>query len=179
VVADTATFIVERPQVSGAASHFSRGGGPPGAVENEDYAAALLRFSNGARGTLEASRTAVGEQCSYGIEVHGDRGALGWDFRRMGELRLCLDQDFQDASYVTRYVAPAAGELGRFQPGSGIAMSYDDLKVIEAERLVRSIASGQPAGATIEDALVAAELVEAMGTSAASGTWVSCSPAHL
>jgi predicted dehydrogenase len=91
-------------------------------------------------GTLEASRTAVGEQCTYRIEVHGDRGALGWDFQRMGELRLCLDQDFQDASYVTRYVAPGAGELGRFQPGSGIAVGYDDVKVIEAKRLVRSIA---------------------------------------
>jgi predicted dehydrogenase len=174
LVADTATFIPERPQASGAASHFSRGGGPRGTVENEDYAAALLRFADGARGTLEACRTAVGEQCTYGIEVHGDRGALSWDFRRMGELRLCLDQDFQDASYVTRYVAPGAGELGRFQPGSGIAMGYDDLKVIEAERLVRSITTGTPVGATVEDALVAAELVEAMSTSAASGTWVRC-----
>jgi predicted dehydrogenase len=175
LVADTATFIPQRPQVSGAASHFSRGsGGPLGPVENEDYAAALLRFANGARGSLESSRTAVGEQCTYGIEVHGDRGALAWDFRRMGELRLCLDQDFQDASYTTRYVAPGAGELGHFQPGSGIAMGYDDLKVIEAERLVRSIASGEPVGATIEDALVAAELVDAMAASAASGSWVTC-----
>ena len=126
----------------------------------------------GARGTLESSRTAVGEQCSYGIEVRGDRGALAWDFRRMGELRLCLDQDYQDASYRTHLVTPGDGELGRFQPGSGIAMSYDDLKVVEAERLVRSIATGQPVGATIEDALVAAELVEAMVSSAASGRWV-------
>jgi hypothetical protein len=29
----------------------------------------------------------VGEQCTYGIEVHGSRGALSWDFRRMGELQ--------------------------------------------------------------------------------------------
>jgi predicted dehydrogenase len=174
LVADTATFVPERPQVSGAASHFSRGGGPRGPVENEDYAAALLRFAGGARGTLEACRTAVGEQCTYSIEVHGDRGALAWDFRRMGELRTCLDQDFQDASYVTRYVAPGDGELGRFQPGSGIPMGYDDLKVVEAERLVRSIASGKALGATLEDAVVAAELVDAMVTSAASGSWVSC-----
>ena len=85
----------------------------------------------------------MGEQCTYGIEVHGRRGALAWDFRRMGELRLCLDQDYQNASYVTRYVAPGDGELINFQPGSGIAMGYDDLKVIEAHRLVQSIATGQ------------------------------------
>jgi predicted dehydrogenase len=173
LVADTATFIEQRPVVSGAASHFSRGsGGALGPVDNEDYAGALLRFVGGARGTLESSRAAVGEQCTYGIEVHGDRGALAWDFRRMGELRLCLDQDYQNASYVTQYVAPGAGELGRFQPGGGIAMGYDDLKVIEAERLVRSIATGTPVGATIEDALVAARLVDAMAESAGSGAWV-------
>jgi predicted dehydrogenase len=173
LVADTATFIQQRPAVSGAASHFSRGtGGPLGPVENEDYAGALLRFAGGARGTLESSRAAVGEQCTYGIEVHGDRGALAWDFRRMGELRVCLDQDYQNASYLTRYVAPGAGELSRFQPGSGIAMGFDDLKVIEAERLVRSIATGEAVGATIEDALAAARLVDAMAESVASGTWV-------
>ena len=174
LVADTATFIPRRPQVEGAASHFSRGsGGPLGPVENEDYAAALLRFAGGARGTLESSRAAVGEQCTYGIEIHGDRGALAWDFRRMGELRLCLDQDYQNAAYTTVYVAPGAGELAHFQPGAGITMSYDDLKVVEAERLVRSIATGQPVGATVEDALVAAEIVDAMAASAASGTWVT------
>jgi predicted dehydrogenase len=174
LVADTATVIPERPRSEPGASHFARGtGGPLGAVENEDYAAALLRFADGARGTLTSSRAAVGEQCTYGIEVHGDRGALSWDFRRMGELRLCVDQDYQDASYATHHVTPADGELGHFQPGSGIALGYDDLKVVEAERLVRSIAGGTPVGATIEDAVVAAELVDAMAESAASGRWVT------
>ncbi len=184
MVCDAAIFIPERPQASGAASHFSRGaGGPLGPVENEDYVSALLRFdrssgtgsSTGVRGMLESSRVAVGEQCTYGIEVHGRRGALAWDFRRMGELRLCLDQDYQNASYVTRYVAPGDGELINFQPGSGIAMGYDDLKVIEAHRLVQSIATGQSVGATIHDALKAAKIIDAMAESAASRTWI---PVH-
>jgi predicted dehydrogenase len=61
---------------------------------------AVLRFRGGALGILESSRASVGEQCTYGIEVHGARGALSWDFRRMGELQLCLDQDYQNASSV-------------------------------------------------------------------------------
>ncbi|SDU91282.1 Predicted dehydrogenase [Microlunatus sagamiharensis] len=173
LVCDTATFIPERPALSGAAfAHTARGGGPLAPVENEDYAGALLAFAGGARGTLESSRVAVGEQCTYGIEVHGDRGALAWDFRRMGELRVCLDQDYTDAAWATRFVAPGDGELGAFQPGSGIAMSYDDLKVVEAHRLVRSIAEGVPQGATITDALQAARLVDAMATSARDRRWV-------
>ncbi|GAA3556993.1 Gfo/Idh/MocA family oxidoreductase [Microlunatus spumicola] len=173
LVCDTATFITERPALSGAAfAHTARGTGALAPVENEDYAGSLLRFANGARGTLESSRVAVGEQCTYGIEVHGDTGSLAWDFRRMGELQVCLDQEVTDAAYATHYVTSGDGELGAFQPGSGIAMSYDDLKVVEAHRLVRSIASGTPVGATITDALAAARLVDAMAESARERRWV-------
>ena len=52
-------------------------------------------------------------------------------------------------------------------------MSFDDLKVIELHRLVTSIAGGSPAGATIEDAVLAAELVEALARSAETGTWIT------
>ena len=141
-------------------------------MENEDYVAALLRFAGGARGVLESSRVAVGEQCRYGIEVHGERGALAWDFRRMGELQLALDQDYVDAGYTTSLVRPGDGELGAFQPGAGVAMGYDDLKVVELRRLVAAITTGRPVGATLDDAVRAAELVEAMVTSAETGAWV-------
>jgi predicted dehydrogenase len=174
LVVDTATFIPERAAAVGASSHFARGGeGPRLPVENEDYVSALLRFADGSRGILESSRVAVGDQNAYTLDVHGTAGALSWDFRRMGELRVCLDQDFQDASYTTLHVTPAQGELGAFQPGGGIAMSFDDLKVIEAHRLVRSIAEGGPVGATIADAVAAARTVEAMLASAAERRWVA------
>jgi predicted dehydrogenase len=173
LVVDTATYIAGRPEAVAGAMHYERGSGALLEVENEDYVNALLRFADGSRGVLESSRVAVGEQCSYGIDVHGTTGALSWDFRRMGELQVCLDQDYQNGSYSTVFVTPADGELGAFQPGAGIAMGYDDLKVIEARRLVESIASGKPVGATIHDAVVAAETVDAMLRSAADRTWVT------
>ena len=177
LVCDDAIFIAQRPQASMAASHFSRGtGGTLEEVENEDYISALLRFEGGTRGILESSRASVGEQCTYGIEVHGDRGALSWDFRRMGELQLCLDQGYQNASFSTRYVTPGDGEFAQFQPASGIAMGYDDLKVVEAYHLVQSIAAGEPHGATVQDALKAAEIIEAMAESARTRRWLTVSP---
>ena len=173
LVSDTAIFIAERRRVSGAASHFARAEGDELApVENEDYAGALLGFANGAKGTLVASRVAVGEQCAYEIAVHGERGALAWDFRRLGELRLCLDQDFQDAAWQTQLVGPGVGEFGAFQPGAGNAMGFDDLKVIEAARFLRSVADGRPLGATIDDAVAAADVIAAMQTSARDRRWV-------
>jgi predicted dehydrogenase len=175
VVADQATFITERPEpAAGAASHYATAtGGRTGRVGNEDHVSALLRFTGGARGVLEASRVAVGEQCTYGIEIHGDRGALAWDFRRMGELRLAADDVYTDASWRTVFVAPGAGDLAAFQPGAGLAMGYDDLKVVEAERLVRSIAEERPIGATVEDALVTAQATDAIVRSATERRWVA------
>src|SRR5215210_4687006 len=95
LVGDRATFLDARPLVGAAVDRSTRvSGGPRGAVENEDYVSVLFRFATGARGVLESSRVAVAEQCTYSVEVHGERGALAWDFRRMGELRVALDQDF-------------------------------------------------------------------------------------
>ncbi|MFC4065944.1 Gfo/Idh/MocA family protein [Actinoplanes subglobosus] len=171
LVADTVTVIPERPTVTGAASHFSRAGGPPGPVENEDHLHALLRFAGGARGVLEASRVAVGEQNTYGFEVHGTTGALAWDFRRMGELSVSTGADYQSQSYRTVFVGPEHGDFGAFQPGAGIAMSYDDTKVVEAAGFLRSIADGVPYGPTLDDAVAAATALDAMLTSVRTGRW--------
>jgi predicted dehydrogenase len=174
VVADSAIFIGDRPRPTGPASHFATAeGGEPGAVENEDYLSCLLRFASGARAILEAGRTAVGQQNNYGFEISGSRGVIGWDFRRMGELRLAQGPDYQDEPTAVHHVGPGSGDFARFQPGAGIAMSYDDLKVIEAARFVQSISSAAPHGASVEDAVHSAAVLHALAESVSRGSWVA------
>jgi predicted dehydrogenase len=174
LIAEASTFIPRRPRAVGASSHFSRGAdGPLLQVENEDHVAAMLRFASGAKGVLEASRASVGEQNSYGFEVHGSTGALAWDFRRMGELQVCLDQDHQGASWTTHRVGPRDGEAGAFQPDTAIPLSFDDLKVIEAKRLLTSIVTGTPDGASIADMVLAARLVDTTLRSDAEQRWIT------
>ncbi|MGX6605997.1 Gfo/Idh/MocA family protein [Micromonosporaceae bacterium Da 78-11] len=178
LVADMAIFIPQRPRPTGATAGHERGGGELGPVENEDYFSALLRMTTGARVVLEASRVAVAEQNSYGFEIHGTAGALFWDFRRLGELGVGTGSSgpqFQDEPVRTLFVGPDDGEYGAFQPGAGIAMGYDDLKVIEAYRFLRSIADGVPRGATLADAIAAAEALDAMSRSAGTGGWITLS----
>jgi predicted dehydrogenase len=172
VVADTAVFVRDRPRPAvPTAGHARAQGGNRGPVENDDFVAALLRLDSGARVVLEASRVAVGEQNSYGFEVHGTAGALFWDFRRMGELQVSRGELFQDQPVSILYVGPGAGEYSAFQPGAGIAMSYDDLKVIEAYDFLRSIAGGPAHGADVHDAVRCALVLDAMTTSRATGSW--------
>ncbi|MCX4885392.1 Gfo/Idh/MocA family protein [Streptomyces sp. NBC_00847] len=174
LTADTAVFIPERARPTGAtAGHTRAAGGELGPVENEDYVNCLLRFASGARGVLEACRVSVGEQNNYGFEVHGTEGAVFWDFRRMNELGVSRGTTYQDQPVSTVYVGPGDGEFGAFQPGAANGMGYDDLKVIEAHRFLRSIAEGRPQGATLPDAVHSAAVLEAMVRSAESGAWVS------
>lgn len=173
LAADTAVFVPERARPTGAtAGHTLAAGGERGPVENEDYVSCLLRFASGARGVLEACRVSVGEQNNYGFEVHGTDGAVSWDFRRMNELRVSRGGLYQDQPVSTVYVGPADGEFAAFQPGAANAMGYDDLKVIEAYRFLRSIAEGKPYGATLADAVRAAGVLDAMAVSAESRGWV-------
>ncbi|MDX2931324.1 Gfo/Idh/MocA family protein [Streptomyces ipomoeae] len=174
LTADTAIFVSERARPTGAtAGHTRATGGELGRVENEDYVNCLLRFASGARGVLEASRVSVGEQNNYGFEVHGTKGAVFWDFRRMGELGVSKGDAYQDQSVNTLFVGPGHGEYAAFQPGSANAMGYDDLKVIEAYRFLRSIAEGTPYGTTLDDAVHSATALDAMSRSAESGAWVN------
>ncbi|MFE6282216.1 Gfo/Idh/MocA family protein [Streptomyces sp. NPDC057877] len=174
LTADTAVFVPERARPTGATAGHSRvSGGELGPVENEDYVSCLLRFASGARGVLEACRVSVGEQNNYGFEVHGTKGAVFWDFRRMNELGVSRGTAYQDQPVSTVYVGPGHGEFGAFQPGAANAMGYDDLKVIEAHRFLRSIAEGVPHGATLTDAVRSAAVLDAMARSVASGAWVS------
>ncbi|MFE3214288.1 Gfo/Idh/MocA family protein [Streptomyces antimycoticus] len=174
LTADTAVFVPERARPTGAtAGHARATGGELGPVENEDYVSCLLRFASGARGVLEACRVSVGEQNTYGFEIHGTKGAVFWDFRRMGELGVSHGTAYQDQPVSTVYIGPGHGEYAAFQPGAANSMGYDDLKVIEAYQFVRSIAEGTAYGATLDDAVHSATVLDAMARSAERGTWVS------
>src|SRR5690606_36690142 len=132
LAADTAVFMPERARPVGAtAGHSRAAGGDLGPVENEDYVNCLLRFASGARGVLEACRVSVGEQNNYGFEVHGTKGAVYWDFRRMNELGVSRATSYLDQTVSTVYVVLGDCAFGALQPGSANAMASDDLKVIE------------------------------------------------
>ncbi|MWV48587.1 gfo/Idh/MocA family oxidoreductase [Rathayibacter sp. VKM Ac-2803] len=170
VSALTETFVRERPLPgSAAAGHFSKGDddAAKGAVENEDYAALLGRFESGAVAVLEASRVAVGPRAEYALEVYGTKGSLRWDFQRLNELQLADDP----SGYRTVMAEPGFGDFGRFQPGAGTSMGFDDLKTIEASLFLGSVLAGRQLAPSAADAWSAAEIVEAAVRSDAARAW--------
>ena len=173
VSAQKATFIQERPVVPEGVGtgHFTVEGGEMGSVENEDYVSAILRFENGARGTIENSRTVVGPHVRHSFEVNGTQGALCWNFQRMNELELYRPGASGEKGYRTVYASPGMGDFDRFQPGAGIGMGYDDLKVTEAHKFLTSIAEGRQREPGTDEIVSAMQVVDAMDGSAESGGW--------
>ncbi|MGA0566858.1 Gfo/Idh/MocA family protein [Rathayibacter sp. KR2-224] len=167
------TFIAQRPTVTGTAiGHTATATGAPAAVENEDYAAVLARFENGALGVFESSRVAVGPRAEYVIDVYGTEGSLRWDFQRMNELQVAARGD-RDYGYTTLYAQPGDGDFARFQPGGGTGMGFDDLKTVEAAAFLRSIAEGVQHGPSVAEGRTAAAVVDAAERSGHTRQWMA------
>ena len=180
VSALTETVYAERPIAQmGSGTHFDIiEDGEMGPVENEDYAAMLVRLSNkaiadGAIGTLEASRVTVGKRASYNLEIYGTEGSLSWDFERMNELHLALDRTGAHVGYQRIMAGPQFGDFSHFQPGAGTSMGYDDLKVIEAKKFLQAFVGTARDNSNINDAYAAALVCDAAEQSVATKAWVS------
>jgi predicted dehydrogenase len=172
----TATMIAQRPQLPvGEGTHFSRvETGELVDVENEDWAGALVELGDGTVGSLEASRVIVGPRVQMRFEVHGTRGALSWELERMNELeRFQLSDNGADEGYTTVLVGPQHGDFAAFQPGAGVPMGYDDLRVTEARAFLEAVRDGEQREPGVADMLACARVLEAIERSSASGAWVA------
>jgi predicted dehydrogenase len=171
--ATAAILIPRRPKVApGTGTHFSvvEEEAELGDVENEDWCAALVELESGLRGTIELSRVTVGAEARYLFEVNGTGGAVSWNFERMNELEL-----YRDGGYARVLMGPSHPDFARFQPGQGIAMGYDDLKVIEAARFLQSIADGEQREPGVREIAATARALDAIARSCESGRWEAVS----
>jgi predicted dehydrogenase len=168
----TATLIPRRPRQTAEGTHFSRvASGDLVDVENEDWAAAQVEFDDGRLGSLEASRVAVGPRTGLELQVLGSEGALAWSLPRMNELRRFQLSDDGDEGYATIQAGPAHPGYAAFQPGAGVPMGYDDLRVLEARNFLGSVADGEQREPGVEEMLATARVLAAIERSEVSRAW--------
>ena len=79
------TFIKTRPLVDDPKKR--------GKVTVDDASAAVVRFANGALGTIEGTRMAAGRKNYNRFEINGSKGSIAFDLERMNELEVYLSSD--------------------------------------------------------------------------------------
>ena len=95
------TFVPERNVITGDSGGEISGGGAKTAAKKarstvDDAVLFTAQFKSGAVATFEATRLATGYKNVNKIEVHGDKGAIRFNFERMTEL------DFYDNTLPAR-----------------------------------------------------------------------------
>ena len=168
-------FVRERPLPRpDAGTHYDRGGptDPTGEVTNEDYVGAIVEFESGARGILEADRTMMGPQSDMGFDLHASRGAARWSLEDLNRMDLYLPEESPADGYVRVLAGDAFPHHGRFVPGTGNPIGWEDLKVIEALEFLKSMRDGRPHAPGFGDALAVADVQAAMVRSWETGGWV-------
>jgi predicted dehydrogenase len=175
VIGNKETFIRQRPLAQpGTGTHFSVGSpdDPMGDVTNEDYVGMLVSFENGVQGIIEMCRVINGPKAEYTFELNGTAGAVKWNFEKMNELELQRRNENEAEDGFTNILGgPAHPYHGRFNPGPGIGIGYEDLKVIEAYEWLKSVVDGQPGHPDFEDALAVASVQAAVERSWDSERW--------
>jgi predicted dehydrogenase len=138
-------------------------------VETEDAAHVLLRFANGACGTVAISQVAAGRLNALSLEVHGTAAAAAWMSERAEELWIGRrDEPAEVRSRAPR--AAVAGAPPHLPPGhpEGFADTF-----VRLHAAVYGAALGDETEyPTFADGRRAAALTDAIGRSAAEGRWV-------
>ena len=140
------------------------------AVENEDWAAMLVRFENGAVGSIESSRIAHGRKMDIGFELICERGSIAFDGERTNELSLYrADESAAVQGARTIRINGAHPDYAAFIPAPAHGLGFNDLKTIEIHAFLQAISEGRNLSPDLDEACRIARICEAALAASASG----------
>jgi predicted dehydrogenase len=160
VSATTRTFIKDR---DGAA------------VDVDDAVESLVDFSDGAVGTIEASRFCPGRKNALTFEINGSKGSLAFDVERLNELQVHFTGSSPGKlaqGFRTVLVSEADHPFWQHWWPQGHMIGWEHTFVHELHHFLTAIRDDTdvaPHGATFEDGYRAAEICDAMLRSAEAG----------
>jgi predicted dehydrogenase len=165
-VVDLARFLVgEIASVSAVVRTFIEGRQVDDAVE------AAVEFEDGAVGTIEATRLALGRRNALQWELNGTKGSVAFDLERLNELQVFRADD-RTSGYAKVLVTEAEHPFLEWWWPPGHIVGWEHTFVHEIHHLLRAIAEDgdvAPHGATFEDGYRAAEVCDAIVRSGETG----------
>ena len=170
------TYIAERPISTDPVDHL--GAARPqvdaevGPVDVDDEVLTILRFRDGAIGSLEVSRNAYGRNNFLTLEIHGTDGSIAFNYERSDELQVFFADDPEDRrGFRTVYTGPLHPYGEALWPVPALGIGYGDIKIVEAYHLFKTIAEGEAASPDFGDGYQIALICDAIAESAQTGGW--------
>ncbi|RJS87894.1 gfo/Idh/MocA family oxidoreductase, partial [Candidatus Bathyarchaeota archaeon] len=162
------TFIKERPLPENPEKK--------GKVDVDDVFIAMVRFKNGAIGSLEASRFCAGRKNYQRVEIHGTEGSIVFNLERLNELEVYSRKDPEDRMgfrniLVTETVHPF---MEHWWP-HGHIIGWEHTFVHEIHHFIDCIVNDKPVSpmaATFYDGLKCQEVLSAIEESSQKGRWI-------
>jgi len=168
------TFIKKRMIPSqgsaGGIAGGAKSGGKMGASDVDDATLFLARFKSGAVASFEATRFATGYQNKNGLEIHGDKGAIRFNFEEMNTLGYFDATADRKVQGWTNIMVTHAGEhpyASAWWPDAHI-IGYEHTFINQVADMMNVLAGKRPVAPLpdFEDAYKTQQVLEAVVVSA-------------
>lgn len=164
------TFVPERPLPEDPARR--------GPVTVDDASLALVRFENGAIGSIEGTRMAPGRRNYNRFEINGANGSIAFDLERLNELEVFFrDDPPTQQGFRTIMVTEASHPFtGAWWP-PGHIIGWEHTFTHTVHDLLDGLADGASPQPTFLDGVRNQRVLDAIERAAAARTWVDLASA--
>lgn len=175
VVGHLHTFVKERP-LAGAINDKlgAEASSEMGQVTVDDAAMFLAKFKNGALGTFEASRFAVGRKNYNRFEINGSRGSVVFNLERMNELEF-YDNSTPEETHGFTLIQATEGShpyAGHYWPVAHIIGYGETFTNLLADAFTQ-MAEGKPISPDFTDGYENQRVLDAVERSSEARRWIS------
>ncbi|GBC96949.1 1,5-anhydro-D-fructose reductase [bacterium HR16] len=171
------TFIKQRPKLAAADDRLGGvASSEMGEVTVDDAALFLVRFENGAIGSIEATRFALGRKNYNRFEINGSKGSLVFNLERMNELEVYLQDD---PPHIRGFrVVQASDSVHPFMSAwwpVGHIIGYEHTFINLVYTMLKAFDKGEEFKPNFEDGVRNQAVLEAVDISSQQKRWVSIS----
>jgi len=168
------TFVKKRPLAGEIDANLgAKASAEMGDVTVDDAAMFLAKFKNGALGTFEASRFAVGRKNHHRWEINGSKGSVVWDLEKMNELQYYSELD-EEGTKGFRTIQATEGShpyAGHFWP-VGHIIGYEHTFINLLADAFTNLAEGKPISPDMNDGLMNQRVLDAVERSSETKSWI-------
>ena len=179
VMADLTTFIPTRQQPAGPIETFATERSSDTVareIGTEDTATILLRFENGARGTVAISQLSAGRKNSLEYEIDGSTGSVSWDSEQPDQLWIGHREAPNEILIRNPALMGSVGRAAAYLPGGHVEGFADTFRALFAA-VYAEVGDGgpsdQPVYPTFADGHDEMLVGDAVAASSREGRWTS------